>query len=427
MSNGSTNISTVLAPAVSGTPLTPAMQASILSAADSGAGTATYIQNQTVLNNFTSFINQLGDAAWATSTDANGPVYFAEQQGSDGNMIYLTLSTVPDTDVLNGSSAPPRFTYEGQTYNIVGSITGTFSYNEEPSWYVDAPLAVVELVPIAALAKIGWSNLASPVLTGFWGGIKKCFSSGAEADGLAEVDGVAADAAADAAVDGAEVAEDTTLSMVAGGLAFAGVAVLVAIPIVLDMIQHVTYQTTTLYNLTPYDIDWTLGYLNEGVMNAAPVTGQGSTTLNPLIPAMTMSAPPGVTPVMMASEAGFSFTSTKEYEGLGYVLSFTLKDHESGDAVATAAAMYDVPFSGDNSLYAAFNPTETPQELYDNNQNVNEVTELSVTWNNPDASESDPDVCLQVTFDFLSGEHPLPNGQDAYTYQSMCVFSVPSS
>lgn len=430
MSNGSTtNISSVLGPAVSGTPLTPPMQAAIMSAAASGDGTRTYYGNQTVLTNFTSYLNELGDAAWIADTDENGnPVYFAEQRGGDGNVLYLTLATQPDTDVLDGTTPPQQFTCDGQTYNIVGTITGTFSYNEEPNWYVEAPVAVIDLFPVGALLKIGWSNLISPCLTGFWNGVKTCFSKGAEAENIGDVDATAADAAEDAAVDGAEVAEDTTVSMVCGGLAFAGAAVLIAIPIILQAIAHQTYQTTTLYNLTPYDIDWSLGYLNEGVMNAAPVMGQGSSTLNPLIPAMTDSAPPGLQPVQMATEANFSFASTSEYEGLGYVLSFTLKNPATQDEVATAAAMFDVPFSGPNSLYATFNPTTSAQVLYDDNQNINEVTELSVTWDNPDVSDSDPDVTLQVTFDYLTGEHPLPgSGQNAYTYSSMCVFSVPSS
>lgn len=442
-----TTLPTCLGPGAPGTPLYQPQLSAITNAAASGAGTQTYYQDQVVLDNFTVWLAGQGSEAWIADTDDNGnPCYFAVQVGGtnnemvapskpvtsyrelmeldEQNSIYVVLQTNPDANVIAGTQPAPGFTWNGQSYNMVGTITGTFSYNQQPTWYVEVPVGLADTVGIGILAKLGWSSFVSPLITSFWTGIKKALSSGSEATDLEGVEAATGDAVDAAATEGAEVGENVAVDVISGATAFCGIAILVAIPIILDIIAHPSYHTLTVYNLTPYDLRWTIGYQNEGVMNAAPVMGSGSTTLNPLIPAESNGAPPGLKPVDIAYEGSFSFASTSQYEGLGYVMAYTLTDPKTNEVVATAAAMWDIPFSGQNSLYAAFNPGTDYQSIYDNNQNVNEVTQMAVSQA---ATGSASEIDLSVTFDYLSGKHATPSGQESFTYNSVAVFSVPSS
>lgn len=448
MSTTTTTVDTCIGPTAPGTPLYPPQLNAIMSAAASGAGTHTYYQDQVVLDNFVMWLATQGDNAWIYDTDDNGnPVYFAVQIGGtnnemvapskpvtsyrelmeldEQNSIYLVLQTQPDNAVISGSQPAPGFNFGNQTYQMAGMITGTFSYNQQPTWYVEAPVGIIDGLGIIGLFQnVFWAQFIGPLLKSFWSGIKKALSSGAEAtdlDGVEAATGAAVDAAA---TTGAEVGEETAVNVVAGATAFCGMAILVAIPIILDIIAHPSYHTLTVYNLTPYNLNWTIGYQNEGVMNAAPVMGSGSSTLNPLIPAQTNVAPPGLNPVEMSFEANFNFASTSQYEGLGYVMAYSLSDPKTGDVVATAAGMWDIPFAGNNSLFATFDPGTDYQGIYDNNQNVNEVTQMAVSQA---ATGSASAIDLSITFDFLYGEHATPSGQNAYTYNSVAVFSIPSS
>lgn len=443
MSTTTTTVPTCLGPAAPSTPLYPPQLSSITSAAASGEGTQAYYQDQVVLDNFVLWLAAQGDAAWIADTDDNGnPCYYAVQVGGannemvapskpvtsyrelmeldEQNSIYLILQTTPDTAAINGTQPPTGFTWDGTTYQMGGTITGTFSYNQQPSWYIQVPVGIADTVGLGILSRVAWKTFISPLLNSFWTGIKKALSSGSEATDLEAVEEASADAVDAAATTGADVGEGVAVDVVAGATVFCGMAVLVAIPFVLDAMAHPSAHTLTVYNLTSYDLTWTIGYQNEGAMNAAPVVSQGSTTINPVIPAQGNSAPPGLEPVTTSYSGIFGFASTSGYEGLGYVMSYTLTDPETKDVVATAAGMWDVPFSGQNSLYATFDPGTDFQAIYDDNQNVNEVTQMAVT-------SSSPAIDFSVTFDYLSGKHPTPSGQEAFTYNSVAVFSMPSS
>lgn len=443
MSTTTTTVDTCIGPGAPGTPLYAPQLSSITSAAASSAGTQQYYTDQNVLYNFTTWLADQGDEAWTSDTDDNGnPCYFAVQFGGEGgqmedsprrvssyrelmelddqNAIYLILQTQPDTDAISGQKQPTPFSWNGQSYDMAGTITGTFSYNQQPSWYIEAPVGIITTVGLGILSKVLYSSFIAPLVTSFWNGVKKSLSSGAESTNLDGVEAATEAGAEAAAVDGATVAEGTAINVVASATAFCGMAILVAIPIMLDLLAHPTYQTLTVYNLTPYTLKWSIGYQDEGAMTAAPVMGQGSTTLNPTILPESVVAPPGLQPVTMASEANFGFASTSNYIGVGYVMAFSLEDATTGDVVTTAAALFDVPNEGQNSLYATFDPSSTDASFYNAFQNQYQQGQMTA---------SSPDVSLQldVTFDYLDGKHGTPSGQEAYSYNSMAVFSVPTS
>src|SRR3954454_22515840 len=98
-----------------GVPLTAAMQTSLDTAMQGGAGTHTFIQNQIVINNFYAYLAEMGPAAWTASSDDNGnPVLFAAQESAPIS-IALVLAATFDQGVIDGGQ-PSSFTVNGESY-----------------------------------------------------------------------------------------------------------------------------------------------------------------------------------------------------------------------------------------------------------------------------------------------------------------------
>jgi hypothetical protein len=319
-----------------------------------------------------------------------------------------------DQNVVQGNSAPDQFTWNGQNYNIVGSISITLSYNSTPNWMILLPLGLSETIPMGMLADVMWPNLLKPLVDGVVNMAKWCYRNAAQICGQAEVDDAAAQAAQNAEVDEAEVAEDT-VSMEASCAAASLFVVLLAVPFIVAALSHPSYQTLKVYNLTSYDLTWSLPTIPHGANNLAPSTGQGQ-TLDYLIPASENTAPPGITPVMSSHEADFSFVSQSGFTGIGYVLGFSLTDPANGNQLVTQGnVLFSIPWSGENSLAAAMT-NEDPKSWWDANNGTQSTTQ---------AAASGAGVTVTATFDFLSGKHPAPNGQETYTYNSLLVFQTP--
>ncbi|HWN67487.1 MAG TPA: hypothetical protein VNM90_07590 [Haliangium sp.] len=421
-----TSLPFALGPSTQGIPLSGGAQQMVQQAMQGGGATAAFFQNQYTVGNFVSWLNSQGESAWIQSTDDQGnPVFFAEQTSQTGNIVLL-LQTTQATSTTQGARAaadddgPPQFQWNGQSYNVVGSVTGTLTFNSVPLWWIEVPLGLSTIVPVSALSSIVWANLVKPLLTGFWNGVQSLFSDAPEITSGAEAATAADDAGTAAVVDGAAV-DGAEVSMLAGGLAFAGIAVLVAIPFILMALGHPSYQNLKVYNLTNYDIDWSLDYLAHGAMNASPISPDGGNqvTANPLIPAISTIQPaPGIAPVTVAHEADFSFINTSEFAGIGYIMALTVTDTATG-AATVVGALFDVPWAGENSLWGGSYTPGSGASVYDQNAGQNKVTQLVYPFTGPDGVGA----TLTLTYDFLSGQHPAPNGQNTFVYNSLAVFA----
>lgn len=396
-----------------GLPLNETVREKIASAAKGGDATAQYFQEQNLAYHFTNYIKELDENAWIWSEDLKGnPVVFTAQQSGD-NTITMTLRPVADENVAQGKTQPEQFSWEGKNYNIVGTITATLAYNEQPLWYVQVPLGLVEAFPIGRLAKLAWSGLVKPMLRGFWIGIRQCFSAGARAAAGAAVE-VAEAAAGEAEVVGEEVAGDVVVSMSVGAVAFTVMVVLIAIPIIIEIIAHPSFHNIKLYNLTPYNITWKDPYLDTTAMNIAPKDTK-------CIPAISSFRPqPDIKPVETAYEAGYSFASESTLKGIGWAMLYNLTDPKnSNEEIAEAAVGFDLPFAGDNSLYCSFGKVENLENFYNKMEGKHKQLKYETTL-------TDRNIKLTVTYDYLSGKHPSPSGQNLYYYNTMIVFSTTS-
>lgn len=443
------NISFALGTQQNGVPLNSTISSQLQGAMQGGAGTNAFFQNQILAYNFYVFANSggAGNVIWSTDTDGN-PVFFVAQQGGQAmkdasrvtikrpaapgmqvvfenapgdtsNTMYLVGQPALDNDVVSGQSQPSQFEWQGQSYNIVGTLTMTLSFNETPLWYVEVPLGVASSIPISALAGLAWKGLLLPVLQGFWSGVKSLLAGAARILNGGDVEEVADAAGEEATVtDAAAEGTEDTVSMLAGSVAFGAAAVLVAIPFIVSALSHPSYHTLKIYNLTEYDITWTMAHQDEGAMNLAPSSGSAG-QFDFVIPAVSMLAPPGVTPVTAAHEADFGFVATSGFKGIGYALSFSLTNPTTNAQVGTAAVLFDIPWSGSNSLFAVVNTSiGDPASWYKENAGIHQQTQF-IAGASP--------FNVTATYDFLSGEHPAPNGQNTFTYNSVLVFSTPSS
>ncbi|GLV53317.1 hypothetical protein KDH_01720 [Dictyobacter sp. S3.2.2.5] len=409
----------VLGSARQGLPLTDRTHVMLMQALSGGSNTATFFQKQYALKRFVAWVNAGGAAVWTASTDNQGnPIFSAQQPNSP---LRMQLSTLPAQQVLHGQQPPHQFTFQGKSYNVVGSLTGTLSYSTDPLWYVEVPLGVAEIVPISQLASIAWAGLVRPLLQGFLNGIRSCFTALTEAGEVtAEVTADAAAAAAeDAAVD-AVVVEDVAVSMTAGVAAFAGIALLAAIPIIIELLAHSSYHSIKLYNLTDYDITWSLPYFDEGVLSAAPVTAQEASSYNFVIPARSLYSPdPTIPPVPVVHEADFSFVSTSDFKGIGYAMPFAFTPPDQPkNVLATTALLFDVPWAGDNSLYVTFTPQQDLARFYSEFEGKNTLTQMRSLH-----SVQGQPITATLTYDYLNSEHPGPDGQSGYIYNSLVVFA----
>lgn len=409
-----TALSFVIPASDQGIALTAEMQGTLAGALKGGQATAAYFANQNQIAKFAAWVNAKGKDAWTFGTDDHGsPTYIAD----NGAGTTMVLATEPATDAINGTASPTGFPWGGQTYNMAGSMTGTLSYNQQQLWTIEVPLGLAEAIPITILAKYTWAGLVQPLLTGFWNGVVSCFSGAAEASTLAEAGEAAAVAATDAAVE-AVVVEGVAVSMTAGVGALVGLAVLIALPFVIDVILHPSFQNLMVYNLTPFDMTWSLAFVNEGSMTMAPIISDDDTDFDYDILAMGAITPPGGgLPVNVAHEASFSFASGSLVRGLGYVMSLTLTDpSQGGQTVGSVMGMIDVPWSGSNSLAVAIDSSDSGQAFYSATSGRYEQTSQVAT-----GQFGTLPVTATINYDYLTGEHKTASGSDAYSYNSMLV------
>jgi hypothetical protein len=391
-------IGLALGPASRGMPMTPYAETLLTRAVKNGE-TSAFVQQQWALNSFYQYMNELSD--WPMQqTGQNYPFFFF--QAEDG---YLLTQCAMNEAVIQGETPPAGFEYGGSTYNIVGMLTVTIGYSEQPLWYIEAPVGVVESVAIPELASLAWSNLLQPIMRNFLGSIRQCLSSGMEAESQEDVAEGAAEAADDAAIEAEEVGE-VVISLDVGVGALIGIALLVALPFLLSFLFHTTYHNLQVYNLTSYDLYWNTE-IAEGVMSQYPVGGQDTTTPDFTIPAMTSYAPPGLNPVPVATNADFSFASTSDVTGINYRVFFNFLLAGTNEAVGGAMAWITVPYWGDNLISISQGGAEPEATLAMQCELL--LSPIPLGGN--------------ISMDALDGKQPTPSGGSAYMYNSVVVFS----
>jgi hypothetical protein len=184
-----------------------------------------------------------------------------------------------------------------------------------------------------------------------------------------------------------------------------GIIIIAAIFIIVEFVLHYSYQNVYVLNLTKYDLSLDLPYIDEG--NPHKLVSKD-------IPALiNTTGPGGISLGNGYSGTAFRFQSDSEFHGLGYTMSLALKCPESGKEKKTYACMFDIPYVGDNSLFATLETQSDYQSFYKNADCLQKVTQFY---------SSDNELDIVVTYDYLSGAHTnLETGTMDYIYNSLVV------
>lgn len=182
-----------------------------------------------------------------------------------------------------------------------------------------------------------------------------------------------------------------------------------------------------LWNITNYTLNWTIHFdsgqlTDEGQLISGPVTFNNDNSINtyvPLQPVINAPPVPGAQTVNQAHYYDLSFASSSEYAGIGYVMQFQLQN-DKGTTVYTTTMYFDIPFDGENSLNVTLDPVSDLQQWYNDNAGNNKNTSASAT-------SSDGNITISISYDYLSGEHVVPNSasgtnsNEQYFYQSVIL------
>lgn len=254
-------------------------------------------------------------------------------------------------------------------------------------------------------------NIASGVMKTLWavtsGAVKAAYRFvstfiGQLVDRVAFDEAVAAarTAAGEAWAESVEGVTSTTMKYTV-----VGVVIIVVLLLIIEFVLHESYQNVYFYNLTEYDIELDFPYKDEGDYHNLPTKD--------VVAASKRTGPGGIDLGAWYNGVAFRYQSDSEFHGLGYTMRFKLKDPKTQTVVKTFSCLFNVPFDGDNSLFASTSEPKSYSDYYSSNSGAHKVKQYSTN----DGSQE-----IIVTYDYLSGKHEDPQtGNSLYLYSSLVI------
>jgi hypothetical protein len=184
-----------------------------------------------------------------------------------------------------------------------------------------------------------------------------------------------------------------------------GVIIIVTILLIVEFVLHQSYQNVYFYNLTNYDIALDFPYKSEGDYHNLPTEN--------ILAKTDRKGPGGIDLGSWYNGVAFRYQSDSEFHGLGYTLRFKLTDPKTQKVVKTFSCLFDIPYAGQNSLFASTSEPTDYSSYYSSNAGKQTVTQFS-------ANDSQQEII--VSYDYLGGKHQDPEtGNDLYLYSSLVV------
>lgn len=381
-------------------------------------------------NSLKSDVLDNGDEIWSYKENVKGVEHFMSMQKSNilGSVALQEVKSQEEIDaVASKYNIDPNSTYiiiDGKKYFVKMNIPLHFGSGSSTNVIMDLAIFVfgteglsVSIAAIAAAFGIGafkevLTHINTELFRVLWSlvaGVMKLSYTFLQVfvGGIISGEGIATAFAAGQAAVGEAIAEGVFSSISATALAYTvvGIIVIAAIFIILNYILHYSYQNIYIYNLTKYDLDFDYGYIYEGNSYNFETTH---------LPAReSRTGPNNIDLGSWYSATAFRFQSDSQFHGLGYALSIQLKDSKTQNIYKKLACMFDIPFAGNNSLRASATYPDDIKSFYLNNEGVIKSTEHS---------DSDGDIEIIVTYDYLSGQHIDPETEkDSYLYNSLII------
>lgn len=371
-----------------------------------------------------------GDEMWSYQENLNGVAHYMTMQKSDilSSITFEEVQSQEEMDVVAKKyNIDPNTTYiiiDGKKYFVKMNIPLHFGTGSSTNVIMDLAIYVLGTeglsTAIAAIAAALGIGAFSEILTHInlelfrvlWSLVSGVMQLGYTflqtfVGVIISGEGVAAAFAAGQAAVGEAVAEGIFSAISTSALAYTvvGIIVIAAIFFILSYVLHYSYQNLYIYNLTKYDLDFDYGYIYEG--------NPYNFETKHLRAKENRTGPNHIDLGSWYSATAFRFQSDSKFHGLGYALTLELKDSKTQNTYKKMACMFDIPFAGDNSLRASATYPEDIKSFYLNNEGEIKSTEHY---------DSDGDIELIVTYDYLSGEHKDPETEeDSYLYNSLVI------
>ncbi|MCF4129191.1 hypothetical protein [Methylobacterium sp. SyP6R] len=397
---------------------------SVFAAAKGGAATVNYFNNANQTSKLFQQLIQGGVNAWETAEDENGlPIYYIKSSDGAGNSYYISMQanlTVDSNGDLNPNDTTQ--TINGVTFNGIGALTMSIGYNNSPT------SQVLWWLGMTSVGAVGFSILKS-IIKGCIDNVASQYAAQIANIGLgdftdpADLDDSISEADSDASTAITEGTEGTVEIEISLSWSFIGIGLgIAAVFIVLSFIFHSSAQRVRLWNVTRYKAIWSL-YFDEGKLVSGPVEFNSDSSIKsytPFIPVCSGSPVPGALPVNQAMYGDISFNSNSQTNGIGYAMQIQLVD-DQGNVKYTCTLMFDIPLVGKNSTSVTFNTVSSLSDYYNNQAGVNNsIMQQAVS--------SDNLIQATTTYDYLDGEHPMPqlnttDTNEGYFYQSLILLA----
>ncbi|MEY8197816.1 MAG: hypothetical protein RPS47_01095 [Colwellia sp.] len=189
----------------------------------------------------------------------------------------------------------------------------------------------------------------------------------------------------------------------------AAAIVVVAVWAFFEFVLHRSFQRVYVYNLTKHNLQFSFPHISDG---------KDKNTGGKFISKESDVYIPRRPPELWYNGSAFSFDSDSEFHGLGYAMYIDLlvsnpDDPEVDRVYQSFACMFEVPFSGRNSLSCQVGKPNDAKKYFNDEVDKHKETQFSA---------SNDEFEITVTFDYLRDKHEDPStGDEIYLYNSLVI------
>jgi hypothetical protein len=312
-------------------------------AVSGGGGTAAYLGHIQKLADFSAYLKKEGGGAF---TESDGPGGGRQAVASDGTTT-MTVGVLLDapTTAAAGDAPPVRG---------VATVRLALPHPYEMVRIAQFAVTLAELPAGFVLTQQVWASLMSPLVSRLSTFVRSAVDTWLETDVGEDVSALGdaleagtGDVAADVAEDtAAALVEDAVVAEVAIDLAaavpaLAGLAVLMAIPLLIAALAKNFVLHVEVDNVTDHAFTWSIPYVDQGAVTVQPADA--------VLPAMgtVTDAWGDTTTVPVVFQASFSAANTSGFAGLGFVLNLSAQGIPGQDL----AAVISIPWAADNGIW----------------------------------------------------------------------------
>jgi hypothetical protein len=340
-------------------------------AVSGGEGTAGYLDHLLQFAKFSSYLNQAGVSAFSQAAGPDGSFHATATDGTTKMAVGVQLNdNLDETD------------YHGIPVRGIATVRMSLPDPRQIVKIANFGLSLAEIPPGIAVTNTLIQSLFKPLLQQLTKYIQSTIEDWLKTDVGESVEELG-DALAETTEDVAETVGEETAEAVVDELvvaevavdlsaacpAFAGLALLIAVPLIVEALEKQFQLFLEIDNMTAHDFNWSIEYQYKNGMTAQPKAS--------VIPKMGIATDSwgDQTSVPVVYQANFSSMNKSGFAGTGFAMRLSATD-VSGQDIAVAIS---IPWIEDNALWLG---DATPGMDWEDAFNSNPVEQLSVSHGN---------------------------------------------